>query len=332
MKTREIGRTGMDASVIALGCWQMGGWMWGGADRKQSLRAIEAVIDAGVNFVDTAPIYGFGLSESLVGEALKGKRDEVIIASKCGMVVNTREGDLKFRSNVAKPDENGHIGIYINLSPESIRREIEASLKRLQTDYIDLYQTHWQTETAAIEDTMGTLLELKEEGKIRAIGVCNCSAETMKKYEAIGQLDSDQERYSMLDRDPETDQIGHCQSSQMAFLAYSPLAHGLLTGKFDPDYDFDDGDMRQDNPKFSKENLKRVSDLLTEIAPIAKDRHLTIPQLVLNWTASRPGVTHVLAGARKPEHAAANAVATSVDLTQTEKERIDSALLRMFKE
>src|SRR5690606_14878724 len=138
-----------------------------------SIQAIHAALDAGINFLDTAPIYGFGVSETIVGKAIQGRRDKVVLATKCGMVANTRQGDFKFSSDAQGPNPHGLIDIYVHNRPDSIRLEVERSLERLQTDYIDLYQTHWQDPTTPIADTMGALLDLKQQGKIRAIGVCN---------------------------------------------------------------------------------------------------------------------------------------------------------------
>lgn len=324
MRYLPIGTSDLHASVIGLGTWGIGGWMWGGVDQAEAVNAIHAAIDHGINLIDTAPIYGFGLSERIVGQAIHDRRDKVILATKCGMVTNTTQGDLKFRSDVTGPSEHGHIGIYIYLHPDSIRKEIEASLARCQTDYIDLYQTHWQDSTTEIEDTMETLVKLKEEGKIRAIGVCNASAEQMRSYEAVGQLDSDQEKYSMLDRDIEDDQLPHCRENHIGVLAYSPLAKGLLTGKIDPDHDFDDADQRSEDPRFSPANRRRVNEMLQQMRPIAQEHRISLPQLVIAWTAHQPGLTHVLCGSRTADHVKENARAGDVELTDSQLRQMDS--------
>ncbi len=185
MRYRPLGQSGIEASVVALGAWAIGGWYWGGTDETQSIDAIHAALDAGINFIDTAPAYGLGRSETIVGKAIAGRRDQVVIATKCGVVWHTQEG---------KPHIQQHNKqTYRYLGAESIRYEIEESLRRLQTDYIDLYQTHWQDPTTPIEETMEALLELKEQGKIRAIGVCNATADDMERYRKLGPLDSDQE-------------------------------------------------------------------------------------------------------------------------------------------
>ena len=192
MRHRPLGQSGIEASVVAFGAWAVGGGFWGAADDEASVDAIHKALDAGINFIDTAPVYGLGHSEEIVGRAIKGRRDQVVVATKCGLVWHVQKGTFMF-------DETG-TPIHRYLGPESIRYEVEQSLRRLQTDYIDLYQTHWQDATTPIEETMATLLQLKQEGKIRAIGVSNATTQQMDEYRAKGQLDSDQEKYSMLDR------------------------------------------------------------------------------------------------------------------------------------
>ena len=243
MLQRALGQSGISASVVGLGTWAIGGWMWGGTDEAQLIQAIHGAIDAGVNLLDTAPIYGFGTSELIVGKAIKDRRDRVVLATKCSMVCDPSRGAFKFRSSAFGADPHGHIVIHIHSSRQSIRQELEQSLIRLQTDYIDLYQTHWQDPTTPIHETMAALLELKREGKIRAIGVCNAASAEMEQYRKAGPLDSDQERYSMIARAIEKDQLPYCRSHGIAMLAYSPLALGLLTGKIGPERQFGSGDL-----------------------------------------------------------------------------------------
>lgn len=300
--------------------------MWGGTDEGDSVTAIHAALDAGVNLIDTAPIYGFGLSEEIVGKAISGRRDKVILATKCGMVCNPEVGESKFRVNTMVPDEHGHIPIHIYLGPESVRRELEASLQRLGTDYVDLYQTHWQDSTTSIQDTMGVLMDLKREGKIRAIGVSNASPDHMEEYLKYGPIDSDQEKYSMLDRELEQEQLPFCQSHEIAVLAYSPLGQGLLTGKMDPSREFDKGDLRHGNERFSRENRERIARMLDAFKPIAESLRLTLAQLVIAWTLQQPGLTHALCGARNPQQAQENAAAGDVVLDEEERARLDEAI------
>lgn len=188
LPTRLLGASGIHASTIALGTWAIGGWMWGGSDDADAVRAIHAFLSRGGNFLDTAPIYGFGHSEQVVGRAIAelgpAARARAVIATKCGMVCNTREGRPMMRSTALGPSDTGHIEVYIFNGPASIMRECEDSLKRLQTDYIDLYQTHWQEQQTPYEDTMAAMLKLKDQGKIRAIGVCNATTAEMDRYRA----------------------------------------------------------------------------------------------------------------------------------------------------
>lgn len=325
MRYRSLGQSGIQASVVAFGAWAIGGWFWGGADDDQSIKAIHAAIDAGINLIDTAPAYGLGRSEEVIGRALQGRRDKVVLASKCGMVWDTTKG-------VPFTTPEGHclvqLGkpIYKYLGPESIRYEIEQSLRRLQTDYIDLYQTHWQEPTTPIEDTMQTLLDLKQEGKIRAIGVCNATCEEIDAYRAVGPLDSDQERYSMLDRALEGQQLPHCERGSMAVLAYSPLAQGLLTGKMDPERQLVPDDWRSLNPRFSAEGRKKILALLEKMRPVAEARGASLGQLAVAWALAQPGLTHALVGTRSAEQLQENAAAGDIELTTDELTALNQIL------
>ena len=298
---RPLGQSGITASAIAHGAWAIGGWMWGGTDEERSVRSIQASLDAGVNFIDTAPAYGMGLSERIVGQALEGRRDKVILATKCGLVWHTNRGTFFV-------DQNG-TRIHRYLGAQSIRYEVEQSLRRLRTDYIDLYQTHWQDDTTPIAETMGTLLDLKQQGKIRAIGVSNCTLEQLKRYRAMGPVDTAQERYNMLDRSLEAEYLPYCRRNSIAVLAYSPLANGLLTGKVDPARVFPEGDLRHDNPLYTRESRIRVKGMLDQMRGVAKKHGLTIGQLVIAWTIAQPGLTHALVGARDAAQATENAAA-----------------------
>ena len=198
MLMRELGSSGIDISAVGFGAWVTGGWMWGGADDRQSIAAIHAALDEGINLIDTAPIYGYGHSEQVVGQAIRDRREQVVLATKCGLIWDREEGTLFFYADdqgaTLRPVDKK---IYKNLRPASIREEVERSLRNLQTDRIDLLQTHWQDPSTPLADTVAELQRLKQQGKIRAIGVSNCSLEQLKAY---GPIDSDQEKYSMLDR------------------------------------------------------------------------------------------------------------------------------------
>jgi methylglyoxal reductase len=321
MKYRPLGKSGIEASVVGFGAWAIGGWMWGGTKKNDPEGAIRAAIDHGINLIDTAPMYGYGRSEEFVGDALKGVRDRVVLATKCGMVRYKKEGDKFFEANEqgrAKSDDENKVEVYINLRPAMIRQEIEESLRRLKTDRIDLYQTHWQDATTRTEDVMAELMKLKQEGKIRAIGCSNASPDQMERYLSVGQLDADQEQYSMLQRQHEADNLPFCRENSFAFLAYSPLALGVLTGKIGPDHEFGEGDVRRDNPWYQKENRPKVDALLDVVGSVAANKGVTIAQTVIAWTLEQPGCSHTLVGARNPDQAIANAKAGEVELTEGE--------------
>ena len=315
---RPLGQSGITASVVAHGTWAIGGWMWGGTDVQKSVRSIHASLDAGVNFIDTAPAYGLGHSERIVGDALRGRRDKVILATKCGLVWHTTKGTFFV-------DQDGsHIHRY--LGAESIRYEVEQSLQRLETDYIDLYQTHWQDPTTPIEETMGALLDLKKQGKIRAIGVSNCTLDQLRRYRSIGPVDAAQEQYSMLHRGLEHEYLPYCAQNHIAVLAYSPLANGLLTGKVDPARIFPEDDLRSHNPLFSRESRIRVSEMLDRMRPVARKYSFTDGQLAIAWTLAQPGITHALVGARDTGQAAENAAAGGVLLDGADVKQVNELM------
>lgn len=328
MRCRKIGKSEIEASVVGLGTWAIGGWMWGGADDNESIQAIHAAIDAGITLIDTAPVYGFGHSEKVVGKAINGRRDSVVLATKCGLVWHTDKGDPFFTSSEKAIDQSGDRHVYKYLAPESIRYEVEKSLKRLNTDYIDLYQTHWQDSTTAIAESMQELMKLKQEGKIRAIGCSNATPDQMQEYRAVGQLDSDQELYSMLDRKQEKKNLPYVAKHKIAFLAYSPLSKGLLSGKMGPDRVFDDSDLRKNKPRFSVKNRKAVATMLDDFKPVA-DRHgVSMAQLIVAWTVSQTGCTHALLGARNPQQAEENARAGNAQLTEQDLAAMQQAIER----
>ncbi len=321
MRYQALGTSGIEASVVALGTWAIGGWMWGGTEEADSIKCIHAAIDAGINFIDTAPVYGFGTSEEVVGKAIKGRRDKVVLATKCGLVWNTDKGDYYFNTNpgtVFESADNIAHNVHRYLAPASIRDEVEKSLKRLQTDVIDLYQTHLQETTTPIAETMAELLKLKDEGKIRAIGVSNAGTEQMDEYRAAGCLDTDQEKYSMIDPKAEAGSLSYCADNGLAFLAYSPIGQGLLTGKLGPERTFPTNDLRSTGKRFSVANRERVASLLAAFQPIAETHSVTLAQLAIAWTVQQHGCTHALVGARTIQQAEENAAAGDVVLTNDE--------------
>ena len=326
MRYRGLGKSGIEASVIGVGAWAIGGWMWGGAEEAESVRAVHAAIDAGMNLIDTAPVYGFGLSEEVVGKAIRDRREKVVLATKCGLVWDEERGEFFFASDEKHPADEGQIKVYRRLAAETIRREVESSLKRLGTDRIDLLQTHWQDPKTPIADTMGTLMELKREGKIRAIGCSNSTPAQIGEYRAAGQLDVDQELFSMLDRKQQRQNLPYCAKHKVAFFAYSPLSQGLLTGKIGPERTFQDGDQRRLKPRFSAENRRKIQRLLDLFLPIAERHGVSLGQLAIAWTLSQKGCTHALVGVRTASQALENAQAGAVELTPEELRAMDKAI------
>ncbi|AJC83608.1 aldo/keto reductase protein (plasmid) [Rhizobium etli bv. phaseoli str. IE4803] len=316
--TREIGRSGVKASAVGLGTWAIGGWMWGGTDEAQSIAAIQASLDAGVTLIDTAPAYGLGRSEEIVGKALAGRRDKAVIATKCGLVWHTQKGNHFFEQD-GKP-------VHRHLGRDSIVHEVEESLRRLGTDYIDLYITHWQDPTTPIEETVAALEELKQAGKIRAIGASNVDRPELEQYVATGSLDAIQERFSMIDRQIEADLLPLTIANGVSTLSYSSLALGLLSGAIGPERVFSGDDQRKDNPRFSVANRRKARYFAEAIQPVAEGHGASIAQTVIAWTLAQPGVTFALCGARNPAQALDNAQAGTLRLSTADLAAIDTAI------
>lgn len=318
MKSRSLGKHGMQASVVAFGAWAIGGWRWGGADAEASVKAVQASLDAGVNLIDTAAVYGFGLSEEIVGKAIKGRsRKDIVLATKCGLRWDIETPTLHAESEGKR--------IFRTLDEASIRWELQQSLERLGTDYIDLYQTHWPDPETDLEAVVATLDKLREEGLIRAWGLCNESPERIAEAARLGALSTDQERYSLLDREQDSANLPVCQEFDIGFLCYSPIAQGLLTGKMDGKREFADNDLRAGNPRFAPAVLDALQAVLAPVKSLARDRGVTTEQLVLAWTLQQPGVSHVLVGTRDITQAASNAAAGSIDLDNEELAMISQA-------
>lgn len=324
MEYRKIGQSEVTASAITFGAWAIGGWMWGGADRNDALEAIRASYDLGVTTIDTAPVYGQGLSEEIVGEALKGmQRDKVQVFTKFGMRWDLKKGDFA----LASKDNNGNdIDIYKYAGRESVILECENCLRRLGTDYIDLFQQHWPDTTTPIEETMEALEQLLKQGKIRAAGVCNYNVEQMKRAESVLPLASNQVPYSMVLRNIEKEVVPYCIEHNKSVIAYSPLQRGLLTGKIRPGHVFGEGDTREGSRFYSDENIVRINAFLEKIKPIADEKNASLAQLVIAWTIRQPGITVALVGARNAGQATQNAHAAEVKLDAEEISRINAAI------
>ncbi len=326
MEKRELGQSGVMVSPIAFGAWAIGGWMWGGSDRKEALMAIDACLDHKITTIDTAPVYGFGASEEIVGKAIRGKRDRYELLTKCGLRWEGTSGEFYFTTT---DNEGNETDIYRYSGKESIISECEESLKRLGTDYIDLFQVHWPDPTTPIEESMEAMQILLDQGKIRAAGVSNYTMEQMKRAAGAVDLSSNQVPYSMVRREIEQDIVPWCRENHCSILAYSPLQRGLLTGKITPDYPFAPGDSRPETPHFRINNLIKINQFLDGIRPVATEKGITLAQLVIAWTLQMPGITVALVGARNPDQVAQNAGALNVTLSGQEMDLINERLDRL---
>jgi aryl-alcohol dehydrogenase-like predicted oxidoreductase len=325
MQQRKLDGSGVSVSPIIFGAWAVGGWMWGGTDEKDSIDAIRASLDAGVNTIDTAAIYGQGYGEEVVGKAVRGyPRDKVVIATKCGRHWDTPDGSDPWSTTdrLGKP-----ITIRSNSRRAHIVKECEQSLQRLGVETIDLYQIHWPDRTTPVEEAMGAMEALRKQGKVRAIGVSNYDREWLRGAKAAEpSLASLQPPYSLISRKIEQDgTLAFCRENDVAAIVYSPLERGLLTGKVTPDRKFPADDHRSTHKYFTVENRKRVLAALEKVKPIAERHGASFAQLVINWTVHQPGITAALVGARNREQAVHNAAAMKFTLTPGEREAIRAA-------
>jgi aryl-alcohol dehydrogenase-like predicted oxidoreductase len=285
MEYRAINGLSPKVSRIGLGTWAVGGWMWGGTDEAESLRTIRTALDKGINLIDTAPVYGFGRSEEIVGKAVKehGGRDRVILATKTG--VEWRNG-----------------GVSRNASRERILREVDHSLQRLHTDYIDLYQVHWPDPLVPIEETALAMRELHEMGKIRAIGVSNFSPQQMERFRATAPLQSDQAPYNLFEKQIDRDVLPYTRENKISTLVYGALCRGLLSGRMRADSQFTGDDMRQLDPKFQPPRYAQYLKAVHELDAFAQKNYgKRVLQLALRWVLDQPAVEVTLWGARHPE-------------------------------
>ena len=315
MQTRKLGHSNLNLTTIGLGTWAMGGgdWKfgWGPQDDTNSVNAIHAALDKGINWIDTAAIYGHGHAEEVVGKAIKGIRNEVIIATKCGRVW---EGDSR---EIGK-----------SLRADSIRGEVEASLKRLAIEVIDLYQIHWPEPDEEIEEGWGTVADLVREGKIRYGGVSNFSLEQLKRAQAIHPITSLQPPYSMLRREIEKEIMPYCGTNQIGIIAYSPMQAGLLTGKFTKERaaGLPESDWRSRHPFFMEPQLSINLQAIEQLRKIANEKKVSLSQLSLAWVLRNEEVTSAIVGARSPQQIVETAKAGDMSLTKAEIEAIDEIL------
>jgi methylglyoxal reductase len=323
MEARKLGSSELEISPVVLGTWALGGWLWGGTDETLARSAITAALDAGVTCIDTAPVYGFGLSESLVGEAIKGRRDRVLLATKCGLVWDERKGTTPFFDT--KQNDGTPMAVKRCLRKRSILEECDESLQRLGTDVIDLYQCHWPDPGTPFEDAADALTTLKDQGKIRAFGVSNFTVEGLEDVISLGAMPaSNQPKYSLLSRDIERDALPFCHANNIGCLAYSPMEMGLLTGRIGMDHVFQGDDTRPSRPWFFPENRIHVLDALDQIHPVAEKYGITLAQLAVAWIHNQPGMTAAIVGARNPEQAQSNAHAGRITLSPEDIEFIRS--------
>src|SRR5216683_3941145 len=309
METIEIGGPDILASRIALGTWAIGGWMWGGSDGRSATSTIQVAIDHGVNLIDTAPVYGFGLAEEIVGRALaaNGRRKRILIATKCG---------LEWRNTRVRR----------NASAARIGEEVEESLKRLKTDYIDLYHLHWPDPVVPIEETAGAFAKLLQEGKIRAIGVSNLDRVQTQRFRQIAPVRTTQPPYNLFEREIETDLLPYAKATGLVVLAYGALCRGLLSGRMSAATRFAGDDLRRVDPKFQQPRFNQYLAAVSALDAFArKNFGKNVLALALRWVLDQ-GQTIALWGARRPDQLDAIAQVTGWSLDEPAKREIDGIL------
>lgn len=284
MEKRRLGTTDVEASVIAVGCWPMGGAYWGGTDDEESIRTIHRALELGATFFDTAPAYGAGHSEEVLGRGLQGRRHEAVVSTK------------------------------VPAAAERIRPSLEASLQRLQTDYADVCFVHWPRRSEPMKATLETLEQLRREGHIRAIGVSNFTVDMLEIGSRYATIDALQPPYNLLWRFAEDDVLPYCREHHIGVTTYSSLAQGMLAGTIRLDTPYADGDMRPRSILWQSENLGKCLYTVERVRAVAKDLDVTVAQLALRWLVAQPGVSTALVGARTPAEIADNAGAVGWEL------------------
>jgi aryl-alcohol dehydrogenase-like predicted oxidoreductase len=310
MQKRQLGKNGPELSIIGLGAWAIGGswaWGWGENDDQESIRTIQRAIDLGVNWIDTAPIYGHGHSEKIVGQAIKGRRDKVFIATKCGLVWDDQR---RIRNDI---------------TAKSIRQEVEASLERLGVDVIDLYQIHWPYANHSEAEAWRELSKLKKEGKVRWIGVSNFDVPLLTQCEKINHIDSLQPPYSLFDRHIEENILPFCKQNNIGVIPYSPMFSGLLSGRFDRAKLAED-DWRTKNDMFNEPQLSQNLEFVNKLRTIADKYNKTVGHIAVAWILAQPGITSAIVGARTVQHIEENVLVDEIMLTAEDFVFINEAL------
>jgi aryl-alcohol dehydrogenase-like predicted oxidoreductase len=323
MELRMLGRSQVKVTPMAFGAWAIGGWMWGGAEENEAIKAIQTAYHSGITTIDTAPVYGFGRSEELVGKAMQGiARDSYQVLTKFGMNCVTQQGEPSFDT---VDNEGRTFKMHKWASRKRVMQECEDSLRRLKTDYIDLYQIHWPDPTTSVNETFEAVQRLIEQGKVRAAGVCNYSAALVEEGLKTIQLASNQVPYSLINRSIEKEIIPQAIDNGMSIIPYSPLQRGLLTGKIKPGHTFNKGDTREGNRFYTDENIRRTNALLEQIKPVAEQYNATLAQIIINWTINQPGIGCVLVGARNEQQVNDNAGALNFILSEEDIRKITEA-------
>ena len=307
MKTRKLGNTGVEISAIGLGCMGMVSTrgFYGPSDDAKSIEVIHRALDLGVNFLDTADMYGQGANEELVGKALKGRRDQAVLATKFG---NTwRDGSFTG----------------IDGSPAYVKRAAEASLRRLGVDTIDLYYQHRVDPKTPIEETVGAMAELVEQGKVRYLGLSEAAPETIRRAHAVHPISALQTEYSLWSRDPEDELLGLTEDLGITFVAYSPLGRGFLAGAFKSVNDLAPDDWRRNNPRFQGDNFQKNLELVDEIQTLAREKGVTAAQLALAWLLTRGEDLVPIPGSRRIERLEENTAAADIELTENDLHRLE---------
>lgn len=312
MEYRMLGSSDLNVSVIGFGAWGIGGEpFWKSEGDNSSKRAIRKAFDLGINFFDTAPVYGFGRSENLLGKALQPVRDKVILATKCGLVWEKEKlGSIK---KIA--------------TRKSINEEIDKSLKRLQTDWIDLYQVHWPDVNTPQAETMEALIEIRDQGKIRHIGVSNYSVEQMKECLKVATLVSLQPEYSLLQRAIEKETVPFCIENNIGVIAYSPLASGVLTGKYDKNTRFKDWRSRGIIGQFTGDGFVRNIGKVDRLKEVAAEAGKTCRELAINWATRQPGLTSALVGVKNSRQMEENINAVGWEPSALHQDKIEAIFL-----